>query len=262
MNRNLNWIVSFFLTLAVSLSLSNEAWAKTKHRKHHSQSADSYEDGLCIQKNQNKVQAIGKNSYCSMLRQIVDDPKSCAHQAISKLVTSNESVNGLGQFCSDYSSLDSGTDFYYQLLSVMAYSESRWRPTGTGDHGNSKGLMQISVSDRGNYSDCNGLTAKNIYDPYTNLKCGSCIAMTWLAKDKEMGSGHAGTRKARGLARYFGPFGSQAGAIRSEISNATNRFCNGNSHDQLQYASLGGGRRSPASNGRIQMAYATGLASH
>jgi len=261
--------MQILIMILLTFTLSNEAWAKKKrHSKAKSAPvAENFEQGLCIEKNKNQPQASGgKNSYCNMLRAIVDDPKSCAHQAISQLVGSSDaSVNGMGQFCSQYSGLDSGTDFYYQLLSVMAYTESRWKPKAVGDHGNSKGFFQLTETDAANYSDCKGLNSKNIFDPYTNMKCGSCIAMSWLAKDKEMGSGKAGTKNARGIAHYFGPFGSQAGIVRVSMSNATNQFCNGNAKDDMQYASLGGngsgsnGGRAIASSGsgRVHMADAS-----
>lgn len=271
MKTKLSTSLKILIMILVSFSLSHEAFAKKKRRHRRStQAAENFEEGLCIQKNEKKTQASGgKNSYCDMLRSIVDDPKSCAHQAISQLVGgSSSSVNGLGQFCSAYSSIDSGTDFYYQLLSVMAYTESRWNPKAVGDHGNSKGFFQLTESDAANYSDCKGLNSKNIFDPYTNMKCGACIAMSLLAKDNEMGSGRAGTRQARGMARYFGPFGSQAGVVRTSISNATNQFCNGNAKDDMQYASLGGsagggGRSYASTGGRVRMAEANiGHASH
>lgn len=255
--------MQILIMILVTFSVSNEAFAKKKRHRKSAASAPNIEEGLCIEKNKNQPQASGgKNSYCHMLRAVVDDPKSCAHKAISQLVgPDSKSVDGIGQFCSEFSSLDSGTDFYYQLLSAMAYTESSWKTSATGDHGNSKGIFQISESDAANYSDCAGLNSKNIRDAYTNIKCGSCIAMTLLLKDHEMGSGKAGTRNARGIARYFGPFGD--GRIeKASISNATNQFCNGNVKDDMQYASLGGvtnGGRAVASagGGRVHMADAS-----
>jgi hypothetical protein len=259
--------MQILIMILLTFTLSNEAWAKKKRRSRSAptRQAENIEQGLCIQKNQSQLQAQGgKNSYCNLLRGIIDDPKSCAHQAISQLASSDSSIDGIGQFCSDYSALDSATDFYYQLLSAMAYTESGWKNSSSGDGGKSKGIFQISESDAANYSDCKGLNSKNIRDAYTNMKCGSCIAMTLLLKDREMGSGSVKKGNARGIARYFGPL-STGRIERVSISNATSQFCNGNAKDDMQYASLGGngsgsnGGRAIASTGggRVHMADAS-----
>lgn len=270
MNKSMHDAFFTMLAILIAFSISNDAFAK-RHRRHHKQSKqtqDNFENGLCVEKNRDRVQASGKSNYCTMLKGILDDPKSCAHQEIANLTDASSSasgqapsIDGMGQFCANYSSLDSGTDFYYQLLSVMVYTESRWSPKATGDGGRSKGLLQISLTDAGSYSDCKNLTAKNIFDPYTNLKCGSCIAMKNLARDRSMGSGHAGTRSSKGLARYFGPFGDTS-RVKRTIASATNQFCEangGNNQNATDYASIGGDTPTRVA-GRVHMASAAPLA--
>jgi len=219
-------------------------WTKYEYPDSHifasgQKGAGNIGNGLCTQKNSDRTQV--KNGYCQMLDEILNDPKSCAGRSMNLILreagNAGFGVGDLHLYCGEYSQVQDKkqrTYVFLQVLSGLITKESGWNTnaqepgwTKNGKLMGGKGLFQIGVSDKNKDPDCNALTDTAIFDPRTNLKCGSCIALRNLAMDATMGHG-SGESGARGLGRYFGPFRDLQIAKRQDIARAVGSYCQAN----------------------------------
>lgn len=205
-----------------------------KHRFYYGGvGAGNIGDGLCSAKNKDKTQM--RNGYCEMLSEVLNTPGTCANNKLQEIMAAAES-NNLGDFenyCSNYASLPSTAKplVFQQILAGLIVKESGWRPDArepawtksNGQAMGGMGLFQIGVRDQ-SHPDCGAINQSSILDAETNIRCGACIALTNLAKDKTMGHG-TGDSGARGMARYFGPFRDRQSKKREDIAASVNTWC-------------------------------------
>lgn len=193
--------------------------------------------GLCTSNNANRSQM--KLGYCQMLRDALNKEGSCAKRALDVIMAraypNGNGVRGLNQYCSQFGQLgDNRREVFVQVLASLIVQESGWNPraqekpwTKNGQPMGGKGLFQIGVNDRNKDRDCAGLDSNSILDARTNIQCGSCIALSHIAKDGEMGRG-SGDQGSVGMARYFGPLRELQSAKRASMQKAVSQYCQGN----------------------------------
>lgn len=210
-------------------------------------------NGLCVAKNKNRSHA----KYCSILAELLDDPNTCAgntaRQIIAMAGSTGSGIGDFGRYCSSFGRLPSQRDklmVIQQVLSSLIVKESGWNPSAqekpwvkSGRVMGGKGLFQIGVNDRGQDPDCAALDTNSIFDPKTNMKCGACIALKNIVRDRTMGHG-TGDSGARGMARYFGPFRDLQADKKASIQNAVNQYCTARANGGAQaeaYAAIAPG---------------------
>lgn len=100
----------------------------------------------------------------------------------------------VSRFCPKYAELGAFNrlQFWAELVSVMSYFESGWKPTTVFKepaplNNESVGLLQLSTSDAKNYASipqCKPLAVRaNLMDPLINIDCGIRILAHWVGKD-------------------------------------------------------------------------------
>jgi hypothetical protein len=215
-------------------------------------------NGLCTEKNKNRTQVT--RGYCAMLSQILNDQGSCAHRAMEQILAeAGPSGNGIGdlpQYCSTFGQIGdkpAKTNVFLQVLSTLITQESGWNSHATekqwyknGQPMGGRGLFQIGVTDRSKDPDCYSINSESIYDPKTNMKCGACIALTYLAQDRTMGHG-TGDYGARGMARYFGPLRDMQVRKRLAMAGAVNEYCVASTNGTAESRGLASTTAEPAS---------------
>jgi hypothetical protein len=123
-----------------------------------------------------------------------------------QLLRDLDKAKDVSRFCPKYASLGAfdRVNFWAELVSVMAYFESGWKPTTVFKepaplNNESIGLLQLSVSDAKNYPFCAPIGSRAaIMDPLKNLDCGVRIMAKWVAKD-----GHITAPDNSGVGRYW-----------------------------------------------------------
>jgi len=174
-----------------------------------------------------------------MLRDELNREGSCAKRSLDAIMAmaypDGDGIKGLNKYCSNFGQMgDNRREVFVQVLASLIVQESGWKSgavegewykngAAMGGHG----LFQIGVSDSGRYSGCSRINSSSIYDPKTNIECGSCIALEWIARDGVMGTG--GTDgNSRGMARYFGPSRDGQAGKRAAMQEAVSQYCRGN----------------------------------
>jgi hypothetical protein len=120
-----------------------------------------------------------------------------------------DKAKDVSRFCPKYAELGAFNrlQFWAELVSVMAYFESGWKPTTVFKepaplNNESVGLLQLSTSDARNYASiprCKAIATKaGLMDPLKNLDCGIRIMAHWIAKD-----GAITTPQNRGASIYW-----------------------------------------------------------
>lgn len=203
--------------------------------------------GLCTTANANRTQVT--SGFCKMLEKELNTEGTCANEKL-KLITSRGRLGQSEHFCRGYDSksMDYKKLVIQRILEGLIVQESGWRPDAqepnwfkNGNPMGGKGLFQFGVRDRVK-PGCGHINSSNILTPEANIKCGSCIALTFMAKDQTIGHG-VGDRGTVGLARYFGPFRNGQSHKRDAIANSVRQWCASNDG-----ASTGGSVGSPDPN--------------
>jgi len=219
---------------------SNYDWSKgayeypDRHRFNYgSVGAGNIGSGLCTMKNANRTQVTA--GYCDMLRKILETDGTCAKEALDDILRAeaNGGIGDLENYCSNFKTLTTQQKrmMFQQVLAALIVQESGWRvdaqerpwTRADGVAMGGKGLFQIGVNDR-NKRDCGGLNTSSILTAEPNLKCGACIALSNIAKDRTMGHG-VGDQGSRGMARYFGPLRDGQSKKRVAMASAVNDWC-------------------------------------
>lgn len=200
-------------------------------------------NGLCTAKNKDRTQV--RQGYCEILAELLTTEGTCANTQMKRILeAAGPSGSGIGQlneFCPTYGKLTDNTQrtlVFQQILATLITQESGWNPNAQekpwiredGARMGGKGLFQIGVNDSSKGGDCAGLNSTSIFDPKTNMKCGSCIALSGLASDRTIGHG-TGDANAQGMATYFGPLRNKQQEKRQEMSNAVSEYCRASTGD-------------------------------
>jgi hypothetical protein len=116
-----------------------------------------------------------------------------------------------------------------------------------------RGLMQLSAKSVGaDMYKCGCAEVKSDEqlqtDPKLNLKCGTHIAMYWMVKDSELGSGSGNAdghaNSAKGIAQYFQPFRDIDMEKRRKMQSKVKTYC-----DNLDWYKPAGEEGGPGYNG-------------
>lgn len=196
--------------------------------------------GLCTAANANRTQA--KAGFCRMLEKELNTEGTCAYEKLKQIIDRPKLGNS-DFYCGNYESQD--RDYkkrvIQKILEGLIVQESGWRPDAqerawfkNGNPMGGKGLFQFGVRDNVK-PGCGHINQSNILEAEANIKCGTCIALTNIAKDQTVGHG-VGDDNSYGLARYFGPFRNAQFNKRQAIANSVKQWCASN-----EGATSGGG---------------------
>ncbi len=182
--------------------------------------------GLCSDENRNTTQV--QRGWCRTIYEELTNETTCSNKILRELA-SMSAPNGMPNFCSSFDQMkrDPHTHalFWQNLIAALVMEESGWKPGTVGDQGKSKGLLQLSETDRSYGCSCANLNSSNIHDPHVNLRCGTYIILKNVRRDMEMGRGSVRNGTALGIARYFGPFNDHQKEKRSKIAQKSNNWC-------------------------------------
>lgn len=223
--------------------------------------------GLCTQDGGNTVglkQVWMTQGYCDAVRERIEKPMSCngVDNAADK-IRNGKVAQEIKSMCPevDMNSEREFTMVFQQIVAALTIEESMWKDNDTSWMG-AKGLMQLSRGSVRGYAKCDagcaqlaktGKMSGDVQSNMANMTCGTAIAMVWVAKDQVLGGGSVRRKTARGIARYFQPWGDVDKKKRERMKNKVANYCK----TQLKKDSNDGG--TPANGGSRGLASNGGL---
>lgn len=207
--------------------------------------------GLCTGDSENQGKAWVDRGWCKTIYESVRGKEgSCERETFNKLaekIRANQ-INGLKDWCPQIDSFKRDEDVAMvltQILSTLVISESEWKQDAVGPNLNgkhAKGLLQLTASSIQSYK-CGGCTSIKsdetlMNDAFKTLQCGSYIAMNWMQKDSQVGSGSG--KRSRGIARYFQPFREIDRRKRAIMQKKVANYCETRKGDTSRDQSITG----------------------
>lgn len=172
-----------------------------------------------------------RGEYCKMIvEELTKTPEVV--QLVDQVRAS--SIKGMDEFCPTFdqrkNDRDWAVEYFKNLIATIITTESNWDPKNVyreKDGTESKGLCQLTAkTDHSKGGKCSQLTDGNILDAKANIACCVQMVMSYMAKDKEVGSGKT-DKDAKGIAISFGPFRDHRKKDRKPMADRTTAWCNG-----------------------------------
>lgn len=209
-------------------------------------------NGMCT--TENSGQRWVAQGWCRSITETLSS--GCGGQKLEEIRNTviNDGIEGIQDYCPNITSFatdrEQFTQFMTQLMAVLAIEESDWR-TGVTSSMGAQGIMQLSygsVKQKPYSCGCSAIRNANDVrnDHHKNVRCGSYIALHWIAKDKAIGKG-SGNKGSRGIARYFQPFRDIDKKKRQRMQNKMKFYCQQRGSGAASPVTSGSGA-SPATN--------------
>ncbi len=192
--------------------------------------------GLCT-KNDSGQRWVAQG-WCKTMRESLEKGKGgCAKTKFSAVrgLAQNGGLKDIEKYCPNIKELAANethfASFMTNLMAALTIEESDWTEKGPNSSMGAKGLMQLSlasVKQKAYACGCSDIKSdRDLFDAHKNAQCGSYIALHWMDKDKEVGSGSGNnkTSGSKGIARYFQPFRDIDKKKRERMQKKLTNYC-------------------------------------
>lgn len=190
-------------------------------------------NGLCTKADSS--QRWVARGWCKTMRESLEQGKGgCSKKAFGDVRSKaqNGTLKDVEKYCPNVKELAANEThfaaFLTQLTAALSIEESDWTEKGKPSSMGAKGVMQLSlksVKQKAYACGCSDIKSdRDLFDAHKNIKCGSFIALHWLSKDSQVGSG-SGNKGSKGIARYFQPFRDIDRKKRDRMQKKLTNYC-------------------------------------